>query len=68
MGFDTLKDNPSEGVDILYQCARDNKLIFVDKLANNMECINILEDLLEDKSVQKNLVIDLLNVYYEQNI
>lgn len=65
VGFETVKDNPQEGIRILYDCATKKKEIFVRKLASKERLIAQLEDLLGTKDVKEELILEMLNIYYQ---
>lgn len=49
----------------MYDCALKKKEIFVRKLSCNQHFISELEELLGKKNIKEELILEMLNIYYE---
>ena len=65
VGFDALRDRPSEGIRILYECSSNNRSLFVKMLSEREEYIARLEDMLSQNETQDNMLLEMLNIFYE---
>jgi hypothetical protein len=64
VGFGAIKENPQEGINIIYDCAIKKQEVFVKKLAACSDYIARLEDLLGTKGIKEEPVLEMLNIYY----
>lgn len=64
VGFETLQTKSAEGISILSNCSKAQPAIFIKKLSENPTKIQILEDLLEDKTIESIKIIEMLTIFY----
>ena len=60
-----MKNKCEEGIDLLYRCAVEARNVFVKQLEKKPQFIEELENLLGKKNGKENLVLEMLNIYYE---